>query len=339
MAFDRKLQIFISSTFTDLKEERQAAVEAILSAGHIPAGMELFAAGDKSQMDAIRQWIDESDVYMLIAGGRYGSVDKDSSKSYTQLEYEYAIDTGKRFFAVVLTDSAIDVKVRILGKSALEQDHPDKLKAFREVVTSKICKMVDDRKDIKLAVHETINKFLRDYEFDGWVSGKQIARLSTLTDDVARLTRDNAELRAQLKLHEKAVSATREKKQPEEDWSALARLLANDSLTYKENDKPRSTQSVLEWFIATQSAFVSGISNTIHMDTFQNFLFFQVGPHLTIHGLTEDQKVAGVKWRTLRTTKKGNDFLVFIKKTLSANKAPKNVEPVEPKKGKLPAQP
>ena len=42
----KKLQVFVSSTYADLKEERQAAVEAIVSAGHIPAGMELFAAGE-----------------------------------------------------------------------------------------------------------------------------------------------------------------------------------------------------------------------------------------------------------------------------------------------------
>ncbi|WP_210422467.1 DUF4062 domain-containing protein [Spirosoma sp. KCTC 42546] len=43
MAQRRKLQVFVSSTYTDLKEERQAAVEAILTARHIPAGMELLA--------------------------------------------------------------------------------------------------------------------------------------------------------------------------------------------------------------------------------------------------------------------------------------------------------
>ncbi len=74
----------------DLIEERQAAVEAILDAGHIPAGMELFKAGNESQLKTIYQWIDESDVYMLILGGRYGTVEPKSGKSYTQLEYEYA---------------------------------------------------------------------------------------------------------------------------------------------------------------------------------------------------------------------------------------------------------
>ena len=80
----RKLQVFVSSTYTDLKEERQAAVEAILNAGHIPAGMELFAAGDQSQWHVIQDWIRESDVYLLILGGRYGSVEPSSGKSYTQ---------------------------------------------------------------------------------------------------------------------------------------------------------------------------------------------------------------------------------------------------------------
>jgi hypothetical protein len=68
----RKLQVFVSSTFTDMLLERQAAVDAILRAGHIPAGMELFAAGDESQLETIRRWIDDSDVFMLILGGRYG---------------------------------------------------------------------------------------------------------------------------------------------------------------------------------------------------------------------------------------------------------------------------
>lgn len=38
----KKMQIFVSSTYEDLKDERQKMVEAILDAGHIPAGMEIF---------------------------------------------------------------------------------------------------------------------------------------------------------------------------------------------------------------------------------------------------------------------------------------------------------
>ena len=91
---NKKLQVFVSSTYTDLIEERQAAVEAILDAGHIPAGMELFKAGNESQLKTIYKWIDQSDVYMLILGGRYGSIENKTGKSYTQLEYEYALSKG-----------------------------------------------------------------------------------------------------------------------------------------------------------------------------------------------------------------------------------------------------
>ncbi len=118
----RKLQVFISSTYEDLKDERKAAVESILAAGHIPAGMELFSAGDKSQMRVIEHWIDESDVYLLILGTRYGSIEPESGKSYTHLEYEYASKHNKALFACVIDDK--ERKIRIKNGSIIE-DHPN----------------------------------------------------------------------------------------------------------------------------------------------------------------------------------------------------------------------
>lgn len=50
----RRFQIFISSTYEDMRKERQAAVEAVLQCGHIPVGMEPFAAESESQNDAIK---------------------------------------------------------------------------------------------------------------------------------------------------------------------------------------------------------------------------------------------------------------------------------------------
>ena len=125
----KRLQVFVSSTFTDLTQERQAAVEAILTAGHIPAGMELFTSGDESQMEVINQWIDESDVYLLILGGRYGSLEPRTGKSYIQLEYEYAIDKGKPLFSCVVTDAAQENRVREYGTDVMETDNPQKLRS------------------------------------------------------------------------------------------------------------------------------------------------------------------------------------------------------------------
>ena len=146
---NKKLQVFISSTYTDLIEERQAAVEAILDAGHIPAGMELFKAGNDSQLKTIYKWIDESDVYMIILGGRYGSVESKSGKSYTQLEYEYALSKDIPVFAVVISQDFLTSKINSLGlEKIMESDNPDKYKSFKALVMSKTIREVDDCKDI-----------------------------------------------------------------------------------------------------------------------------------------------------------------------------------------------
>ncbi|MGP8433733.1 DUF4062 domain-containing protein [Paraburkholderia fungorum] len=179
---DKKYQVFISSTYIDMQAERQAAVTAILEAGHIPAGMELFAASDKAQMEVIKKWIDESDIFMLILGGRYGSVEPESGKSYIQREYEYAVERGKPFFALYLTENAIKVKASgPLGLGAVEQDDTKKLREFRAVVQGKMCSPVDDVKDIRIHVPKAIRDVSAENKLDGWVRASSVSNSAQLT--------------------------------------------------------------------------------------------------------------------------------------------------------------
>lgn len=194
----KRLQVFVSSTYSDLIKERQAAVEAILTAGHIPAGMELFTSGDQSQMEVINQWIDESDVYLLILGGRYGSIEPTTGKSYTQLEYEYALNRGKSLFACVITEPALENRVRENGSSVIETIEPQKLKEFRSLVLTKVVKFWEDSKDIKIAIGETLAQFSRKDDLVGWVRASQQANMPALADEIARLSRENALLRSQV---------------------------------------------------------------------------------------------------------------------------------------------
>lgn len=183
----KKYQIFISSTYIDLIKERQAAVEAILSARHIPAGMELFNAGNEAQLDVIRRWIDESDIYLLILGGRYGSVDSKSGKSFTELEYEYALETNKPVFAVVANEFALHnhaiANERI---EVFEKENIDKYNEFKKLVMSKVCKFYDDTKDIKLAIHETLSDFTDRYKLNGWVASRDIPDIKDLIEENER---------------------------------------------------------------------------------------------------------------------------------------------------------
>ena len=93
-AMVKKFQVFISGTFDDLMDERQAAVEAILAAEHIPAGMEWFVAPNVDTFrEVIIPWIDKSDIFLLLVGGRYGMLHPEEKKSYTHLEWEHAVNS------------------------------------------------------------------------------------------------------------------------------------------------------------------------------------------------------------------------------------------------------
>ena len=79
----KKYQVFISSTFDDLKEHRDAVVKAVLQLGHLPMGMEMFNAGDQTQWETIKSYIDSSDYYLVALAHRYGSKDPASGLSYS----------------------------------------------------------------------------------------------------------------------------------------------------------------------------------------------------------------------------------------------------------------
>lgn len=191
----RKLQVFISSTYSDLIEERQAAVQAVLNAGHIPAGMELFKAGDQSQKETIKRWIDESDIYLLILGGRYGTMDPDSGKSYTHWEYDYAGESGKPRFAIVIDDAALADKAKGQEDKVLEQAHKKEYEAFKASVTSKICRFYTDLNTIKLAIAEKMPEFDTDTSLYGWVSGRDVPDVKALVQMVDDSNRQLTELK------------------------------------------------------------------------------------------------------------------------------------------------
>ena len=71
---DKRFQVFISSTFKDLQEERQAVMRAVLELGQMPAGMELFPAADEAAWDLIKGVIDASRyrLFPRVPGGTRG---------------------------------------------------------------------------------------------------------------------------------------------------------------------------------------------------------------------------------------------------------------------------
>ena len=163
-------------------------------------------------MVTIQKWIDESDVYMLILGGRYGNLEPTSGVSYTELEYEYAIEQDKPLFAVVINESALEAKVKEHGTEMLERENPKQLKMFRDKVLSNISSFFDDQKDIKLCVHESLSDFSSNRDLKGWVSADEVANTQPLLDEIGRLNEEVNILKEQLEIANKKTTNTRTKK-------------------------------------------------------------------------------------------------------------------------------
>ena len=172
----KRYQVFVSSTFVDLQDERREIMQALLELRCIPSGMELFPAANEEQWKLIRRVIDDSDYYVVVIGGRYGSVDADGI-SYTEKEYRYALEKGIPVLGFVhcAPDSIASSKTEktAAGRKRLEQ--------FRKLVESKHVKYWSDAKDLGGKVSRAIANIVVDEPAIGWVRGSE-----AISEDQAR---------------------------------------------------------------------------------------------------------------------------------------------------------
>ena len=166
----RRYQIFVSSTFEDLKDERGKVMETILNFDCFPAGMELFPAMDEEQFEYIKRIIDDSDYYLLIIGGRYGSVD-DNGVSWTEKEYDYAVSKHIPVIAFV-HDGFSKLSVE---KTDSEANKRKKLIAFKKkVLKGKLIKKWSNADGLALAVATSLKRVLELQPRIGWVRADSV---------------------------------------------------------------------------------------------------------------------------------------------------------------------
>lgn len=201
---EKKYQIFISSTYTDLTKAREKVRDAILTMMHFPVGMEMFSAGDEEQWEIIRDTIDSSDYYVLIVGHRYGSVIEtgdDAGISYTEKEFRYAKEKGIPILAFILSDDAA-------VKMADFENDPKKMKrlaAFKKDVENghmvEWWKTPDElAREVTAALHKQMDRKKRP----GWVRGDSFnieashAEILNLNKLVRELQEENANLKSKI---------------------------------------------------------------------------------------------------------------------------------------------
>lgn len=184
---NKRYQVFVSSTYADLQEERREVMQALLELDCIPAGMELFPAADESQWSLIRRIIDDCDYYIVIVGGRYGSTDSDGI-SYTEMEYRHALKLGKPIVAFLHRDpSSIPA-----NRTETSDKRRAKLDEFRNLCQQKMVKYWTSAAELGSVVSRSLVRLTRDRPGVGWVRADAVPNHDVLQQLVEKNERIEA---------------------------------------------------------------------------------------------------------------------------------------------------
>lgn len=191
---DKKYQVFISSTYTDLIEERRKILDILLMADCIPAGMEAFAAADEEQFNIIKKVIDLCDYYILIIGKRYGSINESTGISYTEMEYEYAKAQNIPILVFAINDS---VKLPE-DKKETSPERIAALKKFREkALSNRLAAIWSTSDELTGKVAISIAKATKELHRPGWQRATDYDEAS-LRREIMSLQKENEQLTANL---------------------------------------------------------------------------------------------------------------------------------------------
>lgn len=168
---DVRYQVFVSSTYEDLKEERAEVMQALLELDCMPAGMELFPAASEEQWDWIKRVIDESDYYIVIIGGKYGTISARTGISYTEMEYRYAVESGKHTMGFII-DKHVEL---VASQIEIDTERREKLDAFKAFVQGKLCKYWTDSGDLAGKVSRGLTQLIKRHPAPGWVKASEVA--------------------------------------------------------------------------------------------------------------------------------------------------------------------
>jgi len=165
---EKKYQVFISSTFKDLQEEREEVTKAIINKGKfIPSGMESFPAVDEEAFSYIKRVIDQSDYYLLLVAGKYGSTDA-AGISYTEKEYDYAVSKGIKVIALVHGDPGNIPH----SKSEQTASGRSKLEKFRrKVMSGRLVRTWKKKEELANHVSASLDITTDMFPSVGWTRG------------------------------------------------------------------------------------------------------------------------------------------------------------------------
>ena len=152
------MKFFLSSTYEDLKGLRQVAINTLEALCCEVEAMEYFEASTRMNKEVCLRKLKESDLVIGIYGRRYGSIDPETGKSFTEVEFDALAEWDKPFLGFVL-----DVP---------EGEREDREVEFINKIfsTGILCAHVNKKKDFVAKLNNSLREYfagLEGYDYAG----------------------------------------------------------------------------------------------------------------------------------------------------------------------------
>jgi len=174
-----RFQVFVSSTYLDLKDERKEVMDTLLTLDAFPAGMELFPATDGDAWELIEKVIAESDYYLLVIGGKYGSLDTNTNLSFTEKEYNYAQSLKIPVMAFI---HGAPGRLPSERTEQTEEKQRSLLEFITKVKEEHLINAWTSSEQLGGKIAKSWNKFLRQNPATGWVRADRAASSATIEE-------------------------------------------------------------------------------------------------------------------------------------------------------------
>lgn len=230
---ERRYDVFVSSTYEDLIEERKEITQAVLECDCVPVGMEMFPASNMEQWEFIKKVIDKADIYLVIVAGKYGSIGVDEQgkrKSYTEMEFDYALRTGKPILAFLYKD----INQLTGAKIELNAEKREALESFcKKIKKDRMVKFYTNKDELKANALSSINSLKKRITSGGWIRAEQapIYEKNETGTKLEELQRSNEELKHTIQRQNE------EKEQTIQQWKKTQVLLQGAAEREKEMTK------------------------------------------------------------------------------------------------------
>ncbi|WP_237738856.1 DUF4062 domain-containing protein [Alcanivorax hongdengensis] len=198
MTADNRYQVFISATYPDMQEARQALMVPLMDMGLMPTGFDSSAADGNTLLPVIQRMIEESDYFILLVGGRYGTL---SPMGLSEIHREYIFAATKRKPVIAL----IHDNPAMLPESRRETTREGQVRRedFARLLENKaICYRWSTEKGLAELISKVMPEVMREHPADGWIRADRAgqgggAQSAALKERIAVLEKEREELLAQ----------------------------------------------------------------------------------------------------------------------------------------------